>query len=193
MAISSDPGILGSSPPDFSLPGVDGKIHSLHELRSAKALVLVFMCNHCPYVIAVQDRINQLAQEYATRGVKVVAINSNDSLKYPDDSFEKMKERAQEKGYLFSYLQDETQEVARLYGAVCTPEFYAYGRSSSSQRADELADGLVLQYKGRLDDNWKDPSKVTRRDLALALDQILLGKLPDLDQKPSMGCSIKWK
>lgn len=176
---------LGSPAPDFSLPGVDGKTYSLDSFRDARALVVIFMCNHCPYVIAVQERINQLARDYAPRGVALVGINSNDPEKYPADSFEAMKERAREQGYAFPYLQDLTQEVARAYDAVCTPDPYVYERTSEGAWA--------LRYRGRIDDHWKDASAVTRRELAQALDAILAGEPVAPDAKPAMGCSIKWK
>ncbi len=185
MALTySQPLPLGSIAPDFSLRGVDDQIYSLNHFKNAKALVLVFMCNHCPYVIAIQSRINQLAKEYKAKGVHLIGINSNDPVRYPDDSFEAMKARAREQGFAFPYLHDEQQEVARAYGAVCTPEFYLYAPTSA---------GFALRYQGRLDDNWKDESSVTRRDLALALDEVLAGRIPDADPKPAMGCSIKWK
>jgi peroxiredoxin len=176
---------LGSSAPDFNLPGVDGKNYSLKNFTEAKALVVVFYCNHCPYVIAVDDRVNALAREYLSRGVSLVAINSNDSVRYPDDSFEAMKVRAREKSYVFPYLHDETQEVAKAYGAVCTPDFFAY--------ANRGANRFELKYAGRLDDSWKEPARVERRELANALDKILAGEDPATAQNPSMGCSIKWK
>lgn len=175
---------LGSPAPEFSLPGVDGKTYALESFSDAKALVVVFMCNHCPYVIAVQERINALAKEYASRGVALVGINSNDTTKYPADGFEAMKTRAKEQGYVFPYLIDETQAVARAYGAVCTPDFFAYANEGGTFR---------LRYAGRLDDDWKEPSKVTRRELAGALEAILSGRDPATEQKPSMGCSIKWR
>ncbi len=185
MALThSEPGELGSIAPDFSLPGVDGKTYSLSKIDSPKALVLVFMCNHCPYVQAVDDRINDLAKAYRDKGVMVIAINSNDASRYPDDSFEQMKARAKEKNYHFPYLFDESQKVARAYGAVCTPDFYVY---------QNLKNQFRLSYRGRLDDNWKEPSKVTRRDLAHALDCLLDGNPVSEDQPSSMGCSIKWK
>lgn len=177
----------GSAAPAFSLPGVDGRTHSLDEYRrdeSVKALVVIFMCNHCPYVIAVQDRINDLAREYGPKGVRVVGINPNDAERYPDDSFDAMKKRASEQGYVFDYLQDESQEAARAYNAVCTPDPYVYSRENGE---------FVLRYHGRIDDSWKEPEKVTRRELAEALNAILAGREPDADQKPAMGCSIKWK
>lgn len=182
--VFSAAGKLGSEAIDFELPGVDGKTYRLNDFQGAKALVIAFMCNHCPYVIAVQDRINLLAKEYKSKGVSLVGINSNDSVKYPDDSFEAMKIRAQERNYIFPYLRDESQLTARAYGAICTPEFYAY---------ESVQGKFVLRYLGRLDDSWKDETAVQKRELALALDRILNGELPDSDQKPAMGCSIKWK
>jgi len=185
MALTySSPGKLGSIPPDFNLPGVDGRSYRLSDFKDSRALVLVFMCNHCPYVIATQDRINQLTKDYSPRGVSVVGINSNDAIRYPDDSFEQMKKRAKEKNFAFPYLVDESQEVAKAYGAVCTPEFFVYGATPA---------GFQLQYLGRLDDNWKDSDAVSRRDLAEALEAILAGRKPSTDQKSAMGCSIKWK
>ncbi|MGK5087319.1 thioredoxin family protein [Bdellovibrionota bacterium FG-2] len=189
MALThSEPGELGSIAPDFSLPGVCGKTHALSDYstgpHAAKALVVVFMCNHCPYVQAVDDRINDLAKLYHDKGAALVAINSNDAARYPDDSFAQMKLRAQEKSYAFPYLFDETQEVARAYGAVCTPDFYVYQNVSGQ---------FQLRYRGRLDDNWKEPLRVTQRDLAKALDCILAGKAVPVAQPASMGCSIKWK
>jgi peroxiredoxin len=181
----SDPTPLGSVAPQFKLPGVDGKTYDLPHFADAKALVIAFMCNHCPYVIAVQGRINELAKEYEARGVRLVGINSNDATRYPDDNFEAMKLRAKEQGYVFPYLRDETQEVAQAYGAVCTPEFYVYRPTEAGK--------FVLKYKGRLDDSWKDETAVTRRELAMALDAILANQEPISDQKPAMGCSIKWK
>jgi peroxiredoxin len=175
---------LGREASDFSLPGVDGKTYRLADFQDARALVVIFMCNHCPYVIAVQERINSLAKEYAARGVRVVGINSNDPMRYPDDSFDEMKKRAKEQGYVFPYLQDESQEVARVYGAVCTPDPYVY---------ENVQGRFLLKYHGRIDDSWKDPRAVKRRDLADALDTILIGGDVPTAQTPSMGCSIKWK
>ena len=176
--------LIGNALPDFSLLGVDGLQYTSSHLKEAQALVVAFICNHCPYVKATLPRMNQLAKEYGSRGVRFIAINSNDAVKYPEDSFVKMQEVAQEQAFTFPYLYDESQQVARDFNAVCTPEFFAYGMSSGK---------LTLQYHGRLDDNWKDAQAVTRQDLALALDQILVGVQPDLDQKAAMGCSIKWR
>jgi peroxiredoxin len=185
MAITySTSSTLGSPAPNFDLPGVDGKRYSLRDFSNARALIVIFMCNHCPYVVAVQKRINQLAKEYLPQGVRVVGINSNDSQKYPDDGFEAMKERATEEGYVFPYLHDETQAVARAYDAACTPDPYLYEKTSQ---------GFELRYRGRIDDSWKDESAVTRRELALAVDALLSGKPVSPDQKPAMGCNIKWR
>jgi peroxiredoxin len=192
---ASEPGILGSHPPDFSLPGVDGKTYGLSDFQGAQALVVVFLCNHCPYVIATQGRFNRLARESIQRGARWVGISSNDASNYPEDSFEAMKVRAREQDLSFPYLYDETQKVARAFGAVCTPEFYLYGKASSGQATVQTTPGsqFVLRYKGRLDDHWKDEQKVTQTDLADALELVLAGKLPNSDQKPALGCSIKWK
>jgi peroxiredoxin len=175
---------LGKPAPDFALPGVDGKTYGLSDFSGSKALVIVFMCNHCPYVIAVQDRINALAKDYASKRVALVGINSNDPVRYPDDDFEAMKRRAKEQGFAFPYLHDATQRTAKDYNAVCTPDPYVFER---------VGDQFLLRYHGRIDDNWKDESAVKRRDLALALDAILSGKPVSPEQVPSMGCSIKWK
>ncbi len=175
---------LGFVAPPFSLPGVDGKLWSLSSFTDQKALLVVFMCNHCPYVIAVQERINGLAKRFQNQGLAVVGINPNDSIRYPADSLEAMKVRAREQGYVFPYLQDESQEVARAYDAVCTPDLYLFGKSNEE---------FTLRYHGRIDDHWKDASQVTRHELAEAIETVLQGQLPSETQQASMGCSIKWK
>lgn len=170
---------LGTACPDFTLPGVDGRLWSRHDFH-CPALLVVVMCNHCPYVQAIDDRLNALARAYAGR-CGVVAINSNDAVTYPDDSFEAMAARAKAKGYVFPYLWDEEQTVARALGAVCTPDFFLY---DSHRR---------LMYRGRLDDNWKDAAHVTRQELREAIEGVLAGREPLDSQQPSMGCSIKWR
>lgn len=170
---------LGSPCPPFALPGVDGRLHAAEDF-TAPALLVVVMCNHCPYVQAVDDRVNALAKAFAGR-CDVVAISPNDAEAYPEDSFPAMQARAAAKGYVFPYLFDEDQSVARAFAAVCTPDFFLY---DSSRR---------LAYRGRLDDNWKDPAAVTREDLREAIEAVLGGSAPPASQKPSMGCSIKWK
>lgn len=170
---------LGTPCPDFTLPGVDDRLWSLHDVHTP-ALLVVVMCNHCPYVQAIDDRLNALAKAYAGRCM-VVGINANDAVTHPDDSFQAMRQRAQAKGYVFPYLWDEEQTVARALGAVCTPDFFLY---DAHRR---------LAYRGRLDDNWKDAAHVTREDLKEAIEGVLAGREPLVPQHPSMGCSIKWK
>jgi len=170
---------LGTPCPPFALPGVDGRAHALDGF-AAPALLVVVMCNHCPYVQAVDDRINDLAKAYQGR-CDVLAINPNDAEAYPEDSFEAMQERAARKGYAFPYLHDGDQSLARSLGAVCTPDFFLY----DARRR--------LAYRGRLDDNWKDAAAVTREDLRDAIEAVLSGSAPGPAQTPSMGCSIKWK
>jgi peroxiredoxin len=166
---------------DFSLPGTDDQTHSLADFADAKVLVVIFMCNHCPYVHAVINRLVQIQADYSEKGVQLVGINANDSENYPDDSFESMKEAVQEFGINFPYLHDETQEVAKQYQAQCTPDIYIFDQDRK------------LSYHGRIDDNWQEPDQVTRHELREALDALLANQKPSEDQKPSMGCSIKWK
>ncbi len=172
---------LGTPAPAFSLPGVDGKTYSLDSFRDATLLVVIFTCNHCPYAQALEPRFMALANEYAAPGVRFVGISSNDAARYPDDSFDKMRERARAQGWVFPYLYDDSQAVARAYDAACTPDIFVF----DGQR--------TLRYNGRCDDNWKEPEKVTRQDLRRALDLGLAGKPLDFDVHPALGCSIKWK
>lgn len=183
MALQHSHGMpVGTPAPAFSLPGTDGQTHSLDTYSDAKVLVVVFTCNHCPYAIACEDRLVDIQRDYADRGVQLVAINPNDATRYPGDSFEAMKVRATEKGFNFPYLRDESQEVARAYDAACTPDPFVFDA------------GRKLVYNGRIDDNWKDPSAVTKRDLRAVLDATLAGDaMPLPEAVPSMGCSIKWK
>ena len=181
MAVQSNAAATGAACPDFRLPAVDGKSYGRDDFGAAPVLVVMFICNHCPDVQAVEDRMIGLAREYRDRGVQFVGICANDAASYPDDAFDKLAARWRSKGYGFPYLHDESQAAARAFGAVCTPDIFVYDR----QRA--------LAYRGRIDDSWKEPAKVTRRELAEALDALLAGRQPALDQKPSLGCSIKWK
>lgn len=181
MAIYTPPGELNSQCPDFSLIGVDGKMHSLSDYSGSKALVIMFICNHCPYVQAVENRIIVLSKELLALNAKMVAICSNDAEKYPEDSFDKMKERAKAHNYPFPYLHDSSQKVAKQFGAVCTPDFFVYDSD------------LKLAYRGRLDDSWKNPNSVTKHELRHAVLQLLQDKEVPMQQYPSMGCSIKWK
>jgi peroxiredoxin len=171
---------LGHSAYDFSLPGVDGKTYSLQDFADKPVLVLFFWCNHCPYVKAYEDRVIALAKEFGDR-VAFVAINSNDPVQYPEDSFEKMKERAQEKGYPFPYLFDATQSVARAYQATRTPEFFVF---------DEERE---LKYHGRFDDNWEHPDQVKQEFVRDAIIALLNNDVPHYSQTPPIGCTIKWK
>lgn len=172
---------LGSEAPDFSLPATDGKTYGLDHFQEASVLVVMFICNHCPYVKAVIDRLVDLGEAWPSDQVAFVAISSNDAERYPADSFENMSAWAKEKNFSFPYLYDESQEVARAYKAVCTPDFFVYDRDRR------------LAYAGRLDDNWKAPEQVQRRDLQDAIHALLDGERPNKEQHPSMGCSIKWK
>jgi len=182
MALMHSKGMpLGTAAPPFSLPGVDGETRSLGSFADAELLVVVFTCNHCPYAMASEDRLIAIQNDYRDRGVQLVAINPNDADSYPADSFEKMKQRAAEKGFNFPYLRDESQEVARVYDAACTPDIFVFDRDRE------------LIYNGRIDDNWQHPDKVTRKDLRAVLDAALAGKAVDFQHVPSMGCSIKWK
>ena len=165
----------------FTLPGVDGKTHRLANLRGANGTVVVFMCNHCPYVKAIHDLLVRDANDLAALGVSFIAVSSNDGEAYPEDSFEKMIEVAREKGFPFPYLFDEAQDVARAYGAVCTPDFYGFDKA------------LNLQYRGRLDASKTTRVPGARRELYEAMKQVAAtGKGPE-EQIPSMGCTIKWR
>ncbi len=174
---------LGTKAPDFNLPDVvSGKNVSLDDVKSDKATVIMFICNHCPFVKHVKEELTNLANEYKKKGVSFVAINSNDVENYPQDSPAKMKKDAEQFGYPFPYLFDETQEVAKSYDAACTPDFYIYDK------------GLKLVYRGQLDDSRPGNNKpVTGKDLRNALDAVLEGKKVSEEQKPSLGCNIKWK
>jgi peroxiredoxin len=181
MATETPPAALGTPCPDFRLPAVDGKTYARSDFDGSPALVVMFICNHCPYVQAVEDRLIALGREMGPRGVQLVAVCSNDAASYPDDAFDRLAERWRRKDYPFPYLHDEAQTVARDFGAVCTPDFFVYGKDRT------------LAYRGRLDDSWKDAAKVTRRELRDALEALLAGGRPASAQRPSMGCSIKWK
>jgi peroxiredoxin len=173
---------LGMKAPDFSLPDTDGKRVSLSDLAGAPALLVMFICNHCPYVKHVKRDLARLAAEYGKRGAAIVGINSNDASAYPDDSPENMKKERAAFGYGFPYLYDETQEVARAYRAACTPDFYVFDRDRR------------LAYRGQLDDSRPGNGiPVTGKDLRAALDAVLAGRPAPAGQKPSMGCNIKWK
>ena len=173
---------FGWTAPSFALPGTDGKTYSLEELRGPNGTLVMFICNHCPYVKAVIDRILRDVDELKALGVSAVAICSNDSVQYPQDSFDNMKRFAKEHSFTFPYLLDESQDVARAYDAACTPDFFGFNAK------------LELQYRGRLDESRKEaaPANV-RRDLFEAMKHIAATGQGPREQIASIGCSIKWK
>jgi|APTNR8051073442_1049403.scaffolds.fasta_scaffold00042_76 peroxiredoxin len=171
---------IGSPAPDFHLPDVDGKTHSLASLSTGPLLVLNFTCNHCPYAQAYEDRFMALVREFGPVGISFAAINPNDATSYPDDSLANMKKRATARGFNFPYLCDDSQVVARDYGAVCTPHLFVVARGT-------------IAYEGRIDDSWKDPAAAKAHDLRDALVALLAGNPPPRPRTPPMGCSIKWK
>jgi peroxiredoxin len=172
---------IGTPAPDFNLPGVDGHSHALESFNDAKVLVVIFTCNHCPYAQALEPRFIELQRDYLDRGVRLVAINPNDARAYPEDDFAHMKARARDNRWNFPYLRDESQSVARAYDAACTPDVFVFDAERK------------LRYNGRVDDNWKEPSQVTQRDLRRAIDLILEGRPVDFPVHPALGCSIKWR
>lgn len=174
---------LGTKAPDFNLPDtISGKQISLDEIKSDKATVVMFICNHCPYVIHIIDELSEVVKEYQKKGVNFAAISSNDIVNYPQDSPERMKEFAEAHKFSFPYLFDETQEVAKAYKAECTPDIFVYDKD------------MKLVYRGQFDDSRPSLSKpVTGKDLTAALDAILEGRPVDENQIPSIGCNIKWK
>jgi peroxiredoxin len=173
---------LATEAPVFSLVNVDGRTISLADFAGAPALLVVFMCNHCPFVKLLANELAQFASDYMAKGVAVVGINSNDAANYPADSPEQMVHEAEQRGYQFPYLYDETQEVAKDYHAACTPDFFLF---DGNRR---------LVYRGQFDDARPDSGiPVTGKDLRAALDAVLAGNEPSLDQRPSIGCNIKWK
>ncbi len=166
--------------PDFNLPSVTGGHYSLADFQNNKPFVVMFICNHCPYVIAIEDRLIQLGHDLKKIGIHVVAICSNDEKSYVEDSFINLQKRALDKKYPFVYLHDQTQGVAKKFKAVCTPDFFVYDEKSK------------LAYRGRLDDSWKDSTRVTKRELYQAVLELSKGQSISKSQTPSMGCSIKW-
>lgn len=172
---------FGASAPDFELPGVDGRSWNLQECMGESGLLVMFICNHCPYVKSIRDRIVRDAEELKALGVNCVAIMSNDPDEYEEDSFENMKKVSDEFGFPFPYLIDKTQQIAKAYGAVCTPDFFGYNNQ------------FELQYRGRLDESRKQAADAeVRRDLYLAMAEVAESGKGPVDQIPSMGCSIKW-
>jgi len=172
---------LGTKAPDFSLPNIDGSTVSLSDFKDCNGLLVIFMCNHCPFVKHLRDELAKFGNEYQEKGLGVVGINSNDVANYPDDSPEKMKAEAAEAGYQFPYLFDETQEVAKTYKAACTPDFFLFDSD------------FRLAYRGQFDDSRPgNDIPVTGQDLREACDKVLAGEPVPEQQKPSIGCNIKW-
>ena len=170
---------LGAPAPDFDLPAVDGVRYSLASFSNKPVLVVIFSCNHCPYVKDYEERMVSIQKDYASKGVQLVAINSNDDKAYPEDGFPDMVKRAKERGFNFPYLRDETQKVVESYGGLCTPHVFAF----DSRR--------LLRYRGRIDDS-RDESKVKSPDLRNALNDMLSGKSVRVPDTKPFGCSIKW-
>jgi peroxiredoxin len=173
---------LRTRAPSFRLPDTDGKIVTLDDFRDAPALLVVFLCNHCPYVKHIRHQLSNLAKDYQDEGVAVVGINSNDAANYPEDSPEMMAREKAAVGYIFPYLYDESQEVAKAYKGACTPDFYVFDKDQK------------LAYRGQLDGSRPGNAiPVTGKDLRAALDAVLSSQPVGDDQRPSIGCNIKWK
>ena len=173
---------LGTQAPSFRLPDTEGLLVSIEDFKSSSALLVVFICNHCPFVKHVLPPFVQLAREYQRRGVGIVGISSNDADRYPDDSPEQMAELSRTLGFTFRYLYDESQQIAKAYGAACTPDFYLFDR-----------DGRLV-YRGQMDDSRPGNGRpLTGADLRAAIGAVLEGRPVCEDQKPSVGCNIKWK
>jgi peroxiredoxin len=173
---------LGTPAPEFDLPDPSGKQYSLSDFEDADALVIAFICNHCPFVKHIREGLAAFAREYSARGVAIVAINANDASTHPADAPEKMREEVERFGYVFPYVYDESQEVAKAFLAACTPEFYLFDKARK------------LVYRGQFDDaRPSNEAPVTGADLRAAVDALLDNREVDPDQKPSVGCNIKWK
>ena len=173
---------LGTPAPDFSLPDTESNIVSLADFKGAPALLVIFMCNHCPFVKHILSGLVELIKKYQSKGVAVIGINSNDVVSYPEDSPEKMGNLAREAGFTFPYLYDETQEVAKAYNAACTPDFFLFDQE------------MRLVYRGQMDDSRPGNNiPVTGVDLTAAIEAVIAGRKVNPEQKPSIGCNIKWK
>lgn len=172
---------IGSALPGFKLKGVDEELYSESSFSDKSILIVIFSCNHCPYVQAYEDRINEIQKEFEDKGVRIIAINSNEEAGYPEDSFENMKIRAKEKSFNFPYLRDEDQSVASKFDATHTPEVFVFDEERK------------LRYHGKIDDNWKEPAKVKSRYLKEAIEELLKGEEISVPETYSIGCTIKWK
>jgi len=174
---------VGDKATDFSLMNIDGKMISMIDLNESQGVILIFTCNHCPYSKLYEDRIIALDKKYKVRGYPVVAINPNDPVKEPDDSYENMIVRANEKGFTFPYLMDADQSIAKTYGATRTPHVFIL---------EKVGPDFYVRYIGAIDDNSKNPKAVDQKFVEMALDQIYKGESPDPDFTKAIGCSIKW-
>jgi peroxiredoxin len=172
---------LGSPAVDFDLPGVDGKRYSLASFKNAPVLIVAFSCNHCPYVVGSEERIKKFYADYQPKGVAMIAINSNETVNHPTDSFDHMVTHAKEKGLKFPYVRDDSQQVALAYGALRTPHFYVFDKDRK------------LRYTGRMDDNPRNPGKETTHELRDAVDAVLAGKRPAVELTNPIGCNVKWQ
>lgn len=172
---------ISSKAPEFELIGVDGNTYSLNSFKYKKGIIIMFTCNHCPYVKAYEERIKEIQKDYNDKGIQIVAINSNDSDQYEDDSYEMMIKRSKEKDFNFVYLRDEDQTVARAYGATHTPQAFLFNEKRE------------LVYEGKIDDNWKEEDKVNIKYLRNALDELLNNSEISVPETFSVGCTIKWK
>ena len=175
---------VGETISNFSLKNVNGKNVSLSDYKDAKGFIITFTCNHCPYSVAYEDRIIALHNTYAAKGYPVIAINPNDAVQYPSDNFENMQIRAKEKKFPFVYLHDETQEVAKKFGALRTPHMFVVQKSG---------DKYVVKYIGAIDDNWEDAAAVTEKYVESAVNALLNGQTVAIPNTKAIGCSNKWK
>jgi peroxiredoxin len=175
---------VGDRVEDFKLKNIDGKMVSMSDYKDAKGLIVIFTCNHCPFSIAYEDRIIDIHKRYATKGFPVIAINPNDAKVQPEDSFEKMKERAKKKKFPFAYLYDETQEIAKRFGATRTPHVYLLSKKENE---------YIVEYIGAIDDNSNEPQNVKIKYLENALNELIEGKAVSQNLTKAIGCTIKWK
>ena len=176
---------IGQPAPAFNLPGTDIKQHSLDDFRDAKVGIVFFSCNHCPYVIGSEGRMIAFARKYAPRGVRMIAVNSNETENHPTDSMQHMIERAKEKSFPFSYVRDDSQKVALAYGALRTPHYYAFTKDDRGQ--------WVLRYTGRMDDNPRNPGQEKTHELADAVEALLEGRQVPVPVTNPIGCNVKWQ
>lgn len=184
-AITNESGYkVGDKAEDFKLKNIDGKILSMADYKDAKGLIVIFTCNHCPFSVAYEDRIIDLHKRYADKGYPVIAINPNDVKAQPDDSFDKMKERAKKKKFPFAYLHDETQEIAKRFGATRTPHVYVVSKKETD---------FIVEYIGAIDDNSNEPQNVKTKYLENALNELIEGKAVSQNFTKAIGCTIKWK